>query len=272
MLAHSFHLNRPFARAFSSLVIILILVIGFSVAAYGANPAEEMAKVGTTDPKGDSWQAIQHSLEQFAHPEFILRLFLSLSLAVACAYAIAWHPRRSSLIDPLSDLEEQKTLILLGMVGAIVAELSGSSQTLAFVIFGIGALLRFRTVLDNPKLVGKAITVVVIGLACGMGSWAMAVLVTIFSWLLVYWLDSHASCRIRIRVNDTADPQPIFGTMQSLLVSHHCRLKSSALYEDKGQMIFVMYIPTGVDPKLLESEIRGKLKKSDGAKVDVDVV
>ena len=37
-------------------------------------------------------------------------------------------------------------------------------------------------------------------------------------------------------------------------------------------MIFVMYIPTGVDPKLLESEIRGKLKKSDGAKVDVDVV
>jgi len=272
MLAHSFHLDRPFARALRSLVVILILVVGFSLAAYGANPAEEMAKVGTTDPKGDSWQAIQHSLEQFAHPEFILRLFLSLSLAVVCAYAIAWHPRRSSLMDPLSDLEEQKTLILLGMVGAIVAELSGSSQTLAFVIFGIGALLRFRTVLDNPKLVGKAITVVVVGLACGMGSWAMAVFVTIFSWVLVYWLDSHASCRIRIRLNDNADPQPIFGTMQSLLVSHHCRLKSSALYEDKGQMIFVMYIPTGVDPKLLESEIRGKLKKSDGAKVDVDVV
>jgi len=57
-----------------------------------------------------------------------------------------------------------------------------------------------------------------------------------------------------------------------LLVSHHCRLKSSALYEDKGQMVFVMYIPTGVDPRRLESEIRGKLKKSDGAKVDVDVV
>ena len=42
------------------------------------------------------------------------------------------------------------------MVGAVVAELSGTSQTLAFVIFGIGALLRFRTVLDNPKLTVKA--------------------------------------------------------------------------------------------------------------------
>ena len=69
----------------------------------------------------------------------------------------------SSLMDPLSDLEERKALILLGVVGAVVAELSKSSQTLAFVIFGIGALLRFRTVLDNPKLTGKAIMVVVVG-------------------------------------------------------------------------------------------------------------
>jgi hypothetical protein len=272
MSTYPFHSVRPLTRALSSLVLILALVIGLSSAAFGANPAEEMAKLGTTDPKGDSWQAIQNSLQQFAHPEFMLRLFLSLSLAVACAWAIAWHPRRSSLTNPLADLEERKTLILLGMVGAIVAELSGSSQTLAFVIFGIGALLRFRTVLDNPKLVGKAITVVVVGLACGMGSWAMAVFVTIFSWLLVYWLDSHASCRIRIRLEDGVDPQPIFGLMQSLLVSHHCRLQSSALYEDKGQMVFILYIPAGIDPRKLEEEMRAKLKKSDTSKIDVDVV
>src|SRR5947208_7571708 len=154
-------------------VITLACVLSSSV--LGANPAEEMAKVGTTDPKGDSWLSIQNSIEQFGHPEFILRLFLSLGLAVACAWAIAWHPHRSSLMNPLSDFEERKALILLGMVRAVVAELSGTSQTLAFVIFGIGALLRFRTLLDNPKLTGKAITVVVVGLGCGMGSWAMAV-------------------------------------------------------------------------------------------------
>src|SRR6267143_6014550 len=200
MSTYPFHSLRPLTRALSSLVLILVLVIGLSSAAFGANPAEEMAKLGTTDPKGDSWQAIQHSIEQFAHPEFMLRLFLSLSLAVACAWAIAWHPRRSSLANPLADLEERKALILLGMVGAVVAELSGTSHTLAFVIFGIGALLRFRTLLDNPKLTGKAITVVVLGLAYGMGSGAMGVCVTGFTWLLVFWLDSHASCRVRIRL------------------------------------------------------------------------
>ncbi len=246
-----------------------------SSVALAANPAEEMAKAGATggiDPKGDSWVSIEKSVEQFGHPEFILRLFLSLGLAVVCAYAIAWHPRRASLADPLADLEERKALILLGVVGAVVAELSGTSQTLAFVIFGIGALLRFRTLLDNPKLTGKAITVVVVGLACGMGSWAMAVFVTAFTWLLVFWLDSHASCRIRIRLDDNVDPNPIFGMMQSLLVSHHCRLQSSALYEDKGQMVFLLYIPAKIDPRKLEAEVRAKLRKSDVSKIDVDVV
>src|SRR6266480_762489 len=247
MPGHLFSSNRHFGRALRPIaaVAVIALVSVVCSAAFGANPVTEMAKTGATggiDPKGNSWESIQQSIEQFGHPQFILRLFLSLSLAVACAWAIAWHPRRPSLANPLADLEERKTLILLGMVGAIVAELSGSSQTLAFVIFGIGALLRFRTVLDNPKLTGKAITVVVVGLACGMGSWAMAVFVTGFTWLLVYCLDSHASCRIRIRLDDNVDPNPIFGMMQSLLVSHHCRLQSSALYEDKGQMVFLLYI------------------------------
>src|SRR5881397_2031083 len=274
MPAHLFYFGRRLRPALPIIAVVAVIAIVsvLSSAALGANPAEEMAKVGTTDPKGDSWLSMQNSIEQFGHPEFILRLFLSLGLAVACAWAIAWHPRRSSLANPLADLEERKALILLGMVGAVVAELSGTSQTLAFVIFGIGALLRFRTLLDNPKLTGKAITIVVVGLACGMGSWAMAVFVTAFTWVLVFWLDSHASCRVRIRVDDNVDPKPIFGVVQSLLVSHKCRLQSSALYEDKGQMVFLLYIPSGVDPKQLEAEVREKLRKNHVSKIAVDVV
>ncbi len=277
MLPRLFCLDRRLGRALRAIAVAAVvgLVSMLASTGLGANPAEELAKAGSTggiDPKGNSWVSIQQSVEQFGHPEFILRLFLSLSLAVGCAYAIAWHPRRASLADPLADLEERKALILLGVVGAVVAELSGTSQTLAFVIFGIGALLRFRTLLDNPKLTGKAIMVVVVGLACGMGSWAMAVFVTAFSWVLVYWLDSHSSCRVRIRLDDGEDPKPVFGTVQSLLVSHKCRLQSSALYEDKGQMVFLLYIPTGVDPRQLEAEVRSSLRKHHVSKITVDVV
>jgi hypothetical protein len=269
--------NRHLGRALRAIatVAVIALVYVLSSAAFGANPAEEMAKAGAgggIDPKGDSWVSIEKSVEQFAHPSFILRLFLSLTLAVGCAFAIAWHPRRASIRDPLADFEERKALILLGVVGAVVAELSGTSQTLAFVIFGIGALLRFRTVLDNPKLTGKAIMVVVVGLACGMGSWAMAVFVTAFSWLLMFWLDSHSSCRVRIRLDDTEDPKPVFDAVQSLLLSHKCRLQSSSLYEDKGSMVFLLYLPNGVDPTRLEHEVRARLRKNQVSKIAIDVV
>jgi hypothetical protein len=269
--------KRHMRRALRAIVVVVVIsFLGASSAALAANPAAELAKMGATnsgtDPKGNSWESIQRSVEQFGHPEFILRLFLSLALAVGCAYAIAWHPRRASLRDPLRDFEERKALILLGVVGAVVAELSGTSQTLAFVIFGIGALLRFRTLLDNPKLTGKAIMVVVVGLACGMGSWAMAVFVTAFSWLLMFWLDSHSSCEVRIRLDQTEDPRPVFDAVQSLLISHRCKLQSSSLYEDKGRMVFLLYLPNGVDPTRLEHEVRSKLHKNRVSKIAVDVV
>src|SRR3954452_16402555 len=268
------HCLRPALHAIT-VVAVIVLVNVLCSAAFGANPAEEMAKAGAgggIDPKGNSWLSIEKSVEQFAHPSFILRLFLSLTLAVGCAFAIAWHPRRASLRDPLRDFEERKALILLGVVGAVVAELSGTSQTLAFVIFGIGALLRFRTLLDNPKLTGKAIMVVVVGLACGMGSWAMAVFVTAFSWLLMFWLDSHSSCEVRIRLNNGADAKPVFEAVQSLLVSHNCKVQSSSLYEDKGRMVFLLYLPNGVDPTHLEHEVRSKLRRNQVSKIAVDVV
>ena len=267
------HLRR--ALRIASIIAFIGFVALSCPAAFGANPAEEMAKAGNSsvlDPKGNSWVSIQKSIEQFAHPSFILRLFLSLTLAVGCAFAIAWHPRRASLRDPLRDFEERKALILLGVVGAVVAELSGTSQTLAFVIFGIGALLRFRTLLDNPKLTGKAIMVVIVGLACGMGSWAMAVFVTAFSWLLMLWLDSHSSCEVRIRLDETEDPKPVFDAVQSLLISHKCKLQSSSLYEDKGRMVFLLFLPYGVDPTHLEHEVRSKLRKNNVSKIAVDVV
>src|SRR5215470_17607371 len=224
-LAYCWYPNLHVRRALriASIVIVTAFLSFWSSTAFGANPAEKMEKAGAAggiDPAGNSWVSIQKSIEQFAHPSFILRLFLSLTLALGCAWAIAWHPRRASLRDPLRDFEERKALILLGVVGAVVAELSGTSQTLAFVIFGIGALLRFRTLLDNPKLTGKAIMIVVVGLACGMGSWAMAVFVTAFSWLLMFWLDSHSSCEVRIRLDETEDPKPVFDAVQSLLLSH----------------------------------------------------
>ena len=257
-------------------VALIVAAGALSSAAFGANPLEELGKhppvTGGVDPHGDSWQSISNSLNQFAQPQFVLRLFLGFMLAVGCAWVVGWHPRRSVFGAPLGDVEERKTLLILGLVGAVVAELSAGSPTMAFVIFGIGALMRFRTVLDNPKLTGKAIMVVVIGLACGMGSWVMAVFVTVFTWILIYKSESHEGCRMRIRVEDAVNAEALFGAVPSLLASHNCRLHSSELNSGKGQMVFHLFIPCGLDPKRLEAEVRAKLPQLADAKIDIQSV
>jgi hypothetical protein len=268
--------THPLAPALRTIAMfVLIFLAGAaSTAAFGANPFEELGKSGTVtggvDPHGDSWQSIQNSLLQFAQPPFVLRLFLSFVLAVACAWVIAWQPRHMVFGDPLGDIEARKTLLILGLVGAVVAELSARSATLAFVIFGIGALLRFRTVLDNPKLTGKAVMVVVIGLACGMGSWVMAVFVTAFTWVLIYLSESRVGSRVRVRIDKDADLEPLFAVVQSLLVARGCQIQTSELNKAKGQMVFLMLIPSGLDPKQLEAEVRSKLPQPDDARIDIE--
>jgi len=243
--------------------------VAFADKAAEAGLALQEAPTANTTSRG--WDDIAHSAAQFYHWGFILRLFIGLSLSVACAWIIAWHPRRSTKVDPLSDLEERKALILLGMVGAVAAEL-GVNQNMAFVIFGIGALIRFRTVLDNPKITGKAILVVVIGLACGMGHWAMAAFVTVAAWALIFWLDSHMSARIRIRLGPKLDVRLIYGDVTEFLQKNHCRIKNANVYEQKRQIVFLTHIPSDLDPGELETSLKARLPKSaEGCEVEIRV-
>jgi hypothetical protein len=235
--------------------------------------APKGAITGGIDPHGDSLLSIQNSLEQFANPAFVLRLFLSLTLAVGCAWLIASHPRNSRRAQSFSDLEERKALIILGVAGAIVAELGGIAPTLAFVIFGIGALLRFRTVLDNPKATGKAILVVVVGMASGMGSWMMAVFVTAFSWVLLYWLDSHHACQMTIRLNGNGgDPKLLQAQVQRMLATQRCRVQGCTVTKGGKRMEFLFQLPAGLDQEALETTFRDELSKSGEARVKLELL
>lgn len=256
------------------LALIAVALLGLAVEPAWADKATNAAAdlAANAPPASETgWQKISDNAAKFYHWGFITRLLLGLGLSVLCSWVIAWHPRRSTKVDPLSDLEERKALILLGMVGAVAAEI-GIDQNMAFVIFGIGALVRFRTVLENPKVTGKAILVVIIGLACGAGEWAMATFVTAAAWGLIFWLDSHISARIRIRLSPKLDIKHVYGDVQEFLQRNHCRIKSTSLYEQKRQITILAHIPADLDPVELESSLKAKLPKAaDGCEVDIRV-
>jgi len=215
---------------------------------------------------------IQTSVQQFLHWQYLLRLFLGFVLAVAYAWFISWSPRRPVRADPASDIEESKTLIVLGMLGAVVAEITRLSPNMAFVIFGIGSLVRFRTALDDPKLTGKAIIVVVIGLACGMDQWALGAFVTVAAWGLIYWLESHASVRLKIRVGGKQDVRAVYGEVTEFLHKNRCRVKAADLFEGKRSMVFIAQVPAELNASEMETVLQTKLAKfGDDCEVNVRV-
>jgi transcription-repair coupling factor (superfamily II helicase) len=123
------------------------------------------------------------------------------------ASILAVHPRTTRRRDMLEASEERKTLVVLGMIGAVVASLVLIDQTMAFVIFGIGGLIRFRTVVGNSHMTGRAILVVVIGLACGLSQYATALVVAAAAWLIIWWLQARRGGEIKVRIPIGADRQ-----------------------------------------------------------------
>jgi hypothetical protein len=97
----------------------------------------------------------------------------------------------------------------------------------------------------------------------------MAVFVTVFSWILIFLLESRLACRIRIRLaDDDADLEQAFSTVQSMLVSRGCRLQNSALYKGKQQLSAhsggTRYAKTGA--------LRAMLPHSNNARIAMDIV
>jgi len=74
---------------------------------------------------------------------------------------------------------------------------------------------------------------------------------------------------MRIRLDDEVDAEPVFGAVHALLVSRQIRLQSSELNDAKKQMVFLMLVPSALDPKQLEAEVRSKLPNPEDARIDI---
>lgn len=224
---------------------------------------------GSGGGSSGSLTSLQKSFSHFTNPWYALSLLSGLALAAGCASAMAWHPRRSVKSDPVEDLEQRKTLILLGIVGAIVSELVRVNPAMSLVIFGIGGLIRFRTVLDNPKLTGKAILVVVVGLACGLGEFAMAVFITAFAWMLVFWLDSSVGCRIKLKMTASHNPKDVMLALLDLMRRNKVRITAANTYEHKRQIVVLGKMPTQLDPIQFSAALRQRLPRGDDLDIDL---
>jgi uncharacterized membrane protein YhiD involved in acid resistance len=110
-----------------------------------------------------------------------------LPLATALGAALALRPRRRG--TPLRRPAVVQTQIILSIVGAVIMLVVGASLARAFGIVGVASLIRYRSKIDDPKDAVVMLAALAVGLAAGVGTFALAIFGTLFLVLSLWVIE-----------------------------------------------------------------------------------
>jgi hypothetical protein len=131
------------------------------------------------EPSYGNWEAQRQSL---------LRAVIRLPVATGLSAVLAFRPRRRG--TPARQVAVIQTQIILAIVGAIVMLVVGASLARAFGIVGAAGLIRYRAKIDDPKDAGVMLSTLALGLASGVGLYALAAFGMVFVLGVLWVLES----------------------------------------------------------------------------------
>lgn len=113
---------------------------------------------------------------------------IALPLASVLGAALAFRPKRRG--TPERTPAVIQTQIILALVGAVIMLIVGASIARAFAIVGAASLIRYRSKIEDPKDAGVMLCALAIGLATGVGLYALATFSTAFIMFVVSIIES----------------------------------------------------------------------------------
>jgi uncharacterized membrane protein YhiD involved in acid resistance len=118
----------------------------------------------------------------------IYAAIIRLPLAAVLGTALALRPRRRG--TPKRDQAVIQTQIVLAVVGAVIMLVVGASLARAFGIVGAANLIRYRSKIEDPKDAVVMLGSLAVGLASGVGLYALTTFSTIFLVALLWVIES----------------------------------------------------------------------------------
>jgi hypothetical protein len=219
----------------------------------GASPAWSQP----LDPLfGDLPAALGEGWAGFLNLPFLGSTLLTLILAAALGAAISFHPRHRERADTLEELEAPKVYVLYAVIGAFIGILVVAyGYLVGFIVFGIGGLIRFRTLLTSANLTGRVILVTLIGLGCGLRMPHVAVLATVFTYILIHVLETRITYRVDVHALAPEHLAGAAAAYRDLLEAQGCRVISVRQYPLKQRLTLLVVGPPGVKQQTLEEAV-----------------
>lgn len=209
----------------------------------------------------------------FTDLAFLTNALLTLVLASILGATIAYHPKHEQRADTLEEVEAPKVFIMYAVIGALIGILVVKyGLVVGFVLFGIGGLIRFRTVLRSASLTGHVIFVTLIGLSCGLDLPHVAVLATAFGFVLIHILDARVTYRIDVRALPSERVAEAAAAYREVLEHQGCRIISEKKNPGHERVRFIFRCARDVSRDhleyLLDTTIDAPLKGSLDWRID----
>jgi hypothetical protein len=144
-----------------------------------------------------------------------------LPLAALLGAGLALRPRRRG--TPARRPPVIQTQIMLSVVGAVIMIVIGASLARAFGIVGAANLIRYRSKIDDPKDAVVMLCTLAVGLACGVGLYALAAFATVFIGAALWIIESfepESVVRFTLRIKASGEADELRGPIERVLARH----------------------------------------------------
>ena len=142
-------------------------------------------------------------------PHSLGTALLRMAAAALLGAAVAYRPWRRLIgrLGPVK-LGTAQAQTLIAMAAALMVEVIGDSIARAFGLVGLGAFIRFRSGVKDPRDAAVLFVMIGVGMACGLGSFPLAATATLFAALVLLFFDIRGRAKpptVRFAVT-VADP------------------------------------------------------------------
>src|SRR5262245_62678055 len=117
----------------------------------------------------------------------LLRLVIAALLGAFLAYR-AWRRLLPNTLPPSRETAQAQTLI--AVAGSLMVAVIGDSTARAFGLVGLGAFIRFRSGIKDPRDAAVMFIMIGVGMACGLGLVPLALVATLFGIVVLVLFDA----------------------------------------------------------------------------------
>ena len=205
------------------LLAILLLVLPVAAHVAAAQTGGEQPPVELQEPAA----ARQDSDDHPTHPlHEIDDAMVRLPLAALLGAALALRPKRRG--TPPRQPAVIQTQIILAVVGAVIMLVVGASLARAFGIVGVASLIRYRSKIDDPKDAVVMLAALAVGLASGVGLYALAVFSAVFLGAALWIIESfepHGRKAFDLKIKAGNDTDALRPRIEELLRRFHLQFE-----------------------------------------------